>query len=57
MSLNEMLPLREIAKHLRISDKLALKLVGDQRIKAVKIGGRWRVSRTELQRLMREGTG
>lgn len=56
MSQKPMLPLGDVAKHFSISDKLALKLVSDGSITAVKIGNRWRVSAEEFERLKREGT-
>jgi len=49
--------LTEIEKRLGISHRTLQYYVKEGHIKGVKIGGRWKVTHEELQRVLREGTG
>lgn len=44
----ELLTLNELAEYLRIGRRTAWQLVNDGTVPAVKVGGQWRILRTEL---------
>jgi len=47
---------QEVATILRISYLQCIKLLQSGKIKGVKVGGDWRVSKQEVRRILKEGT-
>ena len=50
---SDLLTLREVADHFRITTATLRSLIGRGDIKAVKIGRLWRIRQTEIDRYMR----
>jgi len=50
---HELLTLRELAAYLRVSMRTAYQLAMDGTVPAVKVGGQWRIARSELDEHLR----
>lgn len=51
----ELLTIKEVAEILRISRQAASKAISDGRIKSMKIGGQYRISREWLEQYIKNG--
>lgn len=51
----EVYSIEEVSEILNVSYETIYKLVRDSKIKAVKVGVQWRVSKEEVERILREG--
>lgn len=54
-SIDEVLTVREVAEALKISEKSVREFLQTNKIAGVKIGRAWRVRRSEVDRILREG--
>ena len=50
--MNELLTLQEVCERLRVTYRTALRYVRDKKIKASRVGGRWRIDSEDLRRFM-----
>jgi len=49
------LSVREVADKFRVSDESIYRLVRDSRLKAIRIGGQWRIPESAVQELLDSG--